>query len=76
MVTTFFNDEEDVSAYEYQKTLSDPIVEIIAGQEVTYYLNGDANWLSASWLNQNTHYSVIGDMTVDELCEIVRSIEG
>ncbi len=41
LVTTFFSNDKDVSSYEYQKTLGDPITELIAGCEVTYYLNSD-----------------------------------
>lgn len=74
LTTNFFFDDEDVSSYEYQKTPVDPIVEIIADQEVTYYLNSDTMRLSASWIDRNVHYSIFGDISEKEMRNIILSI--
>lgn len=74
LTTNFFCDDEDVSSYEYQKTPNDPSVEIIADCEVTYYLNSDTLRLSASWIDRNVHYSIFGDITEEEMRNIVLGI--
>lgn len=74
LTTNFFYDDENVSAYEYQKTVTEPVLEIIANQEVTYYLNCDTKLLSASWIDQNVHYSIYGDITEEELRNIILGI--
>lgn len=74
LTTNFFRDDEDVSSYEYQKTPVDPFVEIIAGHEVTYYMNSDTNRLSASWIEQNVHYSIFGDINEEEMRNIILSL--
>lgn len=74
LTTNFFADDEDITTYEYQKTLGDPILEVIAGQEVTYYLNSDTQRLSASWIDQNAHYLVFGDIIEEEMRSIVLSV--
>ncbi len=74
LTTNFFYDDEDVSSYEYQKTLVDPILEIIADQEVTYYLNSDTTLLSASWIDRNVHYSIYGDISEEEMRTIILGI--
>ena len=74
LTTTFFSDDKNVSSFEYQKTPNDPIVEVIADCEVTYYMNSDTHRLSASWIDRNVHYSIFGDITEDEMRNIILGI--
>lgn len=74
LTTNFFYDDADVSAYEYHMTPDDPITEVIAHTEVTYYLNSDTNRLSASWIDRNVHYSIFGDITEEEMKTIILGI--
>lgn len=74
LTTNYFYGDENVSSYEYQKTPNDPTVEIIADCEVTYYMNSDTHRLSASWIDRNVHYSIFGDITEDEMRNIILGI--
>lgn len=74
LVTTFFINDEDVVSYEYQKAVENPIIEVIAGQQVTHYRNFYEESLSASWINRNAHYSVVGDVTSEELRMIIEGL--
>ncbi|MBQ8554814.1 MAG: DUF4367 domain-containing protein [Clostridia bacterium] len=73
LTTTFFRNEKTVSNFEYERTLSNPDVRILAGQEVAYYHNTDQGMLSASWVIEKAHYFITGPVTEDELTRIVES---
>lgn len=72
--TNFFYDDADISSYEYQMTPTNSTLEIIADHEVTYYLNTDTKLLAASWIDQNVHYSIFGDINEEEMRRIILSI--
>ncbi len=72
--TYFFYDDNAISSYEYQMTPVNPSLEIIADREVTYYLNSDTQVLSASWIDENVHYTIFGGITEDEMRRIILDI--
>lgn len=74
MTTTFFSNEETVSSYEYERTLEIPDIDEIAGKSVTVYRNTDEDRLSASWIDGNAHYFVVGDLTENELIEVITGL--
>jgi len=76
MTTTFFSNEETVSSYEYERTLEIPYIDEIAGKPVTVYRNEDESRLSASWIDGNAHYFVVGNLTEDELIEVISGLMG
>lgn len=71
IVVTFFEDDEAVSSYEYHGVPSEAATEVIADITVTCYANSDGDGLAASWINRNVHYSIVGDVTEDEIWRIV-----
>lgn len=71
IVVTFFEDDEAVSTYEYERMPSNAATGVIAGITVTCYANSDGDGLAASWIDRNVHYSIVGDVTEEEMWRIV-----
>ncbi|MBQ8506062.1 MAG: DUF4367 domain-containing protein [Clostridia bacterium] len=68
-----YNDES-VFGYEYERTLNEPLTEDINGRELSYYHNTDSERMSASWIDQGAHYQISGNISHEELTQIVGSM--
>ncbi|MDO4357135.1 MAG: DUF4367 domain-containing protein [Clostridia bacterium] len=71
---TFLYDSDSVISFDYEKTLDEPIVETILDHELTYYYNMADEKLSASWVHEEVHYHVAGNLTVEELRQMVEGL--
>lgn len=70
----YYNDDAAVG-YVYERTLSEPSNEEVNGALVSFYYNNeDGEILSASWIDRAASYQVEGNITEEELGQIVRSM--
>lgn len=69
-VQIFKNDEAELS-FLYEKKLEEGQSRIIGTVDLTYYHNSKDNLLYASWIDQDAHYSLNGNITESELEEIL-----
>ena len=64
-----------VHSYEFERNLSVPI-EIDVGQHrLLLYNNAKDPYISAFWIHENAHYVLAGELSIEEITEIVRSME-
>lgn len=71
----FFKTESAGIKYEFETTLEADEKKYIGMIEVSFYHNGDDRIQSVSWINKDGHYSLIGNITVGELNEIIGGIK-
>jgi len=74
--TWVFHTDDVIFNYSFERTLEEPITDIIEGIEVTYYHNSGDKHLSASWIDETAHYYVFGNVTPEELDHFIRSMLG
>jgi hypothetical protein len=60
--------------YDYEKRIGEYRIAVLGGLEVTIYDNANDGSLSASWINKNASYSIMGTISEDELKRIMESI--
>jgi hypothetical protein len=70
-----FKTESAGIKYEYETTLETDEKKHMGMIEVSFYHNGDDRIQSVSWINRDAHYSLIGNITVGELNEIIGGIK-
>ena len=58
----------------YEKRIVEYRIAVLGGLEVTIYDNANDGSLSASWINKNASYSIMGTISEDELKRIMESI--
>ncbi len=66
-------DEAIPSAYHYEKTLDETRETSVGTIRVTYYLNADSRTLSASWSAGNVQYSLVGELSREEISTVIRA---
>jgi len=72
ITTSIFYNEDAVFGFEYERTLPEPLTEVINGYSVSYYHNNsNEKRLSASWIEETTHYHIDGNVTEKELKQII-----
>lgn len=70
----YYNDEA-VVGLEYERTLSEPRSEEVKNLSINFYHNHEDGKLSAaSWIYEDAHYDVEGNLTNEELRQIVASL--
>lgn len=70
---TILNTGDLTSSYQYERTLSEPQEQYVAGCRVVYYFNSDDLTMSASWTRDSAQYSVFGSIDETELTRIVEA---
>ena len=69
-VNIFMNDET-VLLLDYEKTADVLKTENIGMKELTFYHTWDDETISVSWVDRNAHYSLVGNLSEEELSEII-----
>ena len=72
--TSIFYNDEAVLSYDYERTLSEPMIEELSGTSVSYYQNEDEGMLSASWIVDDAHYHAVGDLTIAEMQQVIEGM--
>jgi len=70
---SIYPDSGTVSSHFYERTEEKVSERMIDSKMVTFYNNTDDEIQSVSWVDGNLHYSIIGDVTLDEIEKIVES---
>lgn len=73
-VNIFPENEADL-VLDYEKTADVLKTENVGMKELTFYHNSDEETLSVSWVDRNAHYSLFGNLTEDELSEIIEGFD-
>ena len=66
--------DDAVFGYTYERALDEPQTDIVNGRTLNVYENTESDKLSASWVEQDAHYQISGNMTVAELKRIAGSL--
>ena len=74
LTTTILASEADVSSYEFERSLDEPMESTINGYPVTYYHNTASKRLAVSWITDNACHMAIGYITQEELSKIVGAL--
>ena len=69
-VNIFPDDKTDL-VLEYEKTADVLRTETVGMKELTFYHNSTDETISVSWVDKNAHYSLYGNLTEEELSEII-----
>lgn len=67
-----FNHEDIVSGFEFEKTTQQDASDVLNGQYVTKYYNQQGEVYSISWIQENAHYNVYGNLEEEEITRIVQ----
>lgn len=68
-----YPDPDEVISYHYERTVEEVTEKRIASRMVTFYGNTDENIQSVSWVDENLHYYISGNVTREEVESIVGS---
>ena len=66
-----FKDDETELSFLYEKMPEELSTRLIGSVSMTYYHNSEDNSLYVSWIDQDAHYSLNGNITESELIEIM-----
>ena len=66
-----FPDDKTVLLLDYEKTADVLRTENVGMKELTFYHNSTDETISVSWVDRNAHYSLYGNLTEEELTEII-----
>ena len=66
-----FTDDETVLLLDYEKTVDELRTENVGMKELTFYHNSDDETISVSWVDRNAHYSLFGNLSEEELSDII-----
>jgi hypothetical protein len=66
-----FKDDETELGFLYEKKLEDGQTLIMGTLSLTYYHNSKDNLLYASWIDQDAHYCLNGNISESELEQIL-----
>lgn len=69
---TCFSDSDTIVGFDLEKNKDKNSAKYIAGYPVTFYYNTENSTLSASWINDDAHYTMTGTLTEEEM---IRAIE-
>lgn len=67
--------EGTVSFYEFEQTLESPIERQIGRHVVTFYTNATDEVQSVSWVHENAHYFLSGEITDDAIVQFIERME-
>lgn len=67
--------EYSVASYEYERTLDIPIEKNIGNHAVTFYNNAHDDIQSASWVCENAHYLLSGEIASGDIIQFVIHME-
>ena len=66
-----FPEDKTVLLLDYEKTVDELKTENVGMKELTFYHNSTDETVSVSWIDRNAHYSLYGNLTEEELSEII-----
>ena len=70
----FGSEDEHSSFFEFEKKAEQVNAETVGGAEITYYFNSDIGMFSASWVGQDVHFCLFGNVTEEDMQKIVHSM--
>jgi len=76
IAVSFYSDSNSVVSYFYERTEEEVIERMVDSKKVTFYRNADDHVQSVSWVDENLHYSIVGNVTTEEVERIVVSFLG
>ena len=71
IIMTLYHTEQQITDFEYEKTIVEHIVESIGGFDITVYHNANDGSLFGSWIDRDASYSVFGSISDEELKYII-----
>lgn len=71
---TYVTEEGTIAGFEFEKNKGSVESEYVDGVLVTYYFNSDNGTVSASWVVDTMHYSIVGLLTPEEISIIIEKI--
>ena len=74
IIMTLYHTEQQITDFEYEKTIGEHIVESIGGFDITVYHNANDGSLFGSWIDRDASYSISGSITDEELKNIIENI--
>jgi hypothetical protein len=66
-----FPEDEIGLLLDYEKTVDELRTENVGMKELTFYHNSRDKTVSVSWVDRNAHYSLVGNLSEEELSEII-----
>lgn len=75
LVVHVFTSEEAVSSYEFELTMKSPVEAPIGPYQVTYYSNAHSHLQSASWVYENAHYLLVGQITQEDMFQFIEHLQ-
>jgi len=73
IIVSVYPDHDEVISYWYERTAEEVVEKRIESRLVTFYRNAEDAIQSVSWIDGNLHYAIVGNVTIEEIEEIVRS---
>ena len=70
-----FKNEEAALSIAYEKDIEEPFTQNIGMKELTIYHNSDDETLSASWIDRNANYLLLGNSSEEELQDILEGFK-
>ena len=64
-----------VHSYEFERNLSVPIEVDVGQHRLLLYNNAQESYVSAFWIHENAHYVLSGKLSIEEITQIVASME-
>ena len=71
---SMLEDKNNTDAYQFEQLPAVNTSMYVAGYQVTFYLNTRNAQVTASWFDQNVHYSITGKISEDEIISILESM--
>ena len=72
---TIVRNEEAVFGYEFEKTAQQDVLGVLNDQYVTKYYNQEGEVYAISWIMENAHYNVYGNLGEEEITRIVQGYQ-
>lgn len=70
-----FNSEGTALGFAFEKAIEEPYTQSVGMKELTFYHNSDDGTLSVSWIDRNAHYLLLGNITEEELQDILEGFK-
>jgi hypothetical protein len=70
-----FNGEGTALGFAFEKAIEEPYTQSVGMKELTFYHNSDDGTLSVSWIDRNAHYLLLGNITEEELQDILEGFK-
>ena len=74
IIMTLYHTEQQITDFEYEKTIGEHIVESIGVFDITVYHNANDGSLFGSWIDRDASYSISGSITDEELKNIIENM--